>query len=64
MKKNNFSTTSQVAQELGISKQTVFRYEKKGIFPKARRNLINRWRYYTSDDISRLREILRGSVIE
>jgi DNA-binding transcriptional MerR regulator len=55
-------TAQEVAQRLGISKQTLFRYEKKGVFPKARRNLINRWRQYTEEDIIRLTEIIRGSV--
>jgi DNA-binding transcriptional MerR regulator len=55
-------TAQQVAEKLGISKQTLFRYEKKGVFPKARRNLINRWRQYTEDDLKKLREIIRGSL--
>ncbi|MFC1709091.1 helix-turn-helix transcriptional regulator [Candidatus Omnitrophota bacterium] len=45
-----------VAGILGISKQTVLRYEKKGIFPKARRNLINKRREYAAKDI----EVLKG----
>jgi DNA-binding transcriptional MerR regulator len=55
-------TAQQVAEKLGISKQTLFRYEKKGVFPKARRNLINRWRQYTEEDLKKLREIIRGSL--
>ncbi|MCX5708720.1 MAG: MerR family transcriptional regulator [Candidatus Omnitrophica bacterium] len=55
-------TAQQVAEKLGISKQTLFRYEKKGVFPKARRNLINRWRQYSDDDLKKLREIIRGSL--
>jgi DNA-binding transcriptional MerR regulator len=55
-------TAQQVAEKLGISKQTLFRYEKKGVFPKARRNMINRWRQYTDDDLKKLREIIRGSL--
>ena len=47
-----------VADILGISKRTLFRYEKKGIFPKPRRNLINSWRKYTEDDIKKLKQIL------
>lgn len=64
MKKYSFFTTEQVAEELGISKQTLFRYEKRGIFPKARRNMINRWRQYSENDIRKLKEIIRGSIIE
>ncbi|MFH1507399.1 MAG: MerR family transcriptional regulator [Candidatus Omnitrophota bacterium] len=52
----------ETAKLLGISKQTLFRYEKKGILPRARRNLINRWRQYTEDEILKLREIIRGSI--
>jgi DNA-binding transcriptional MerR regulator len=55
-------TAQQVAGKLGISKQTLFRYENKGVFPKAKRNLINRWRQYTEDDLKKLREIIRGSL--
>jgi|WetSurMetagenome_2_1015567.scaffolds.fasta_scaffold671368_1 MerR family transcriptional regulator, aldehyde-responsive regulator len=59
---NRLFTAQEVAERLGISKQTLFRYEKKGVFPKARRNLINRWRLYSEEDISALIEIIRGSV--
>ena len=47
-----------VADVLGISKRTLFRYEKKGIFPNPRRNSINNWRKYTEDDIKKLKQIL------
>jgi len=59
---NRLFTAQEVAERLGISKQTLFRYEKKGVFPKARRNLINRWRLYSEEDIIALIEIIRGSV--
>jgi len=52
----------EVAEKLGISKQTLFRYEKKGIFPRARRNLVNRWRQYTEEDLKKLKEIVRGNL--
>lgn len=50
----------EVAQLLGISKQTLFRYEKRGIFPRANRNFINRWREYSTEEIEKLRQIMRG----
>jgi prepilin-type N-terminal cleavage/methylation domain-containing protein len=50
---------AQVAQKLGISKQTLVRYEKKGILPKSPRNHINSWRQYSEEDILRMKEILR-----
>ncbi len=62
MTKIKFFTAEEVARELGISKQTLFRYEKKSIFPKAKRNSINQWRQYNEEDIRRLKDILRGSV--
>jgi len=62
MTEDRLLTTQQVAEKLNISKQTLFRYEKKGIFPKARRNLINRWRQYTEDDLKKLKEIIRGNL--
>jgi MerR family transcriptional regulator, aldehyde-responsive regulator len=62
MTENRLFTAQQVAEKLGISKQTLFRYEKKGVFPKAKRNLINRWRQYTEEDLRKLREVIRGNV--
>ena len=54
----NYLNPQQVAGELGISKQTLLRYENKGIFPQARRNLVNQWREYTLGDLKKLKEIL------
>jgi len=51
-------TIEEVAKKLGISKQTLLRYEKKGIFPPPRRNLVNRWREYTDKDVNKLKKIL------
>jgi len=51
-------TVNKVAKKLGISKQTLVRYEKKGIFPKAKRNHINHWREYTEKDIHRMAKSL------
>jgi DNA-binding transcriptional MerR regulator len=54
-----FYIAQEAADILGISKQTLFRYEKKGIFPRAARHPINKWRQYTEEEISRLKNILR-----
>ena len=53
-----FYSTKEVAKILGISKQTLIRYEQKGIFPKPRRNALNGWREYTKEEIDRLNEIM------
>jgi prepilin-type N-terminal cleavage/methylation domain-containing protein len=57
---------AQAASRLGISKQTLRRYEKKGILPQARRNRINSWREYTEEDVEKVRHILQHgfSLIE
>ena len=54
-----FYTVEEVAQHLGISKQTMLRYENKGIFPKANRNPINKWRVYSPGDVQKLLVILQ-----
>lgn len=55
-------TPQQVAEKLGISKQTLYKYEKKKVFPEPGRNLINHWRQYSQEDIKKLKELIRGSV--
>jgi DNA-binding transcriptional MerR regulator len=57
MKEKYYSVT-QTAHLLGISKQTLVRYENKKLFPAARRNTLNGWREYTEEDIRRLRAIM------
>lgn len=51
-------TVEETAHFLEISKQTLIRYEKKGVFPRPHRNPINKWREYSLDDINRLKKIL------
>jgi len=58
MKKERYYSAEQTAQFLGISKQTLIRYENKKVFPKARRNAVNGWREYTEDEIRRLKSII------
>lgn len=60
MMRNNSKRYSavEVAGILGISKQTLLRYEKKKIFPKAKRNVINRRREYTPADIEALKRLM------
>ncbi len=50
----------EVADTLGIYRGTVINYEKKGIFPKPRRNPINKYREYTQEEVDRLRRVLEG----
>jgi len=58
MGEKKFFTVKEVAKELGISKQTLLRYEKKGVFPKPARHPINNWRRYTVKEIEKPKKIL------
>ena len=49
---------SDAVKFLGVSKRTVFRYEKSGVFPQPRRNGVNGWREYTESDIEKLKKIM------
>jgi len=51
-------TVQQVADLLSLYKGTIKNYEKKNIFPEARRNPINGYREYSEEDIDALRRIL------
>ena len=58
MVEKKYFNTNEVAYALGISKQTLVRYEKKGIFPKPKRSPLNKWREYTLKDITNLKKIM------
>lgn len=58
MKNKRIYSTDEVASLVGISKQTLLRYEKKGIIPRPRRNPVNKWREFSEDDINRLKRTL------
>ena len=58
MNPEKYYSANEVARLLGISKQTLVRYEAKGIFPRAKRNKVNGWREYTVSDINHFRKIM------
>lgn len=49
----------EVADTLGLYKGTVLNYEKRHVFPRARRNPINNYREYIREDIDKLKRILK-----
>lgn len=57
-KSKRIYTAQEVAQVLGISKQTLLRYEKKGIISIPRRNPINKWREYSPEHIKKIKKTL------
>jgi len=58
MNSEKYFHTEEVAELLSISKQTIYRYEKRGFFPSAKRNAINGWREYTEKDINKLKKLM------
>ena len=62
MRFQKYYSINETAGALGISKQTMVRYESKGIFPKARRNKLNSWREYTEKDIMALKKIMGRGI--
>lgn len=48
---------SEVCKELGIFKNTLYIWERKGKIPKAYRDPMSGWRLYTKEDIKRIRKI-------
>ena len=62
MNKEKYYSATEAAQFLGISKQTLIRYENKKVFPKPKRNAVNGWREYTEEEIRKLRGIMGRTI--
>jgi len=59
MAKQNYFNAQEIAEKLGISKQTLIRYEKRGVFPESRRKSgQTSGASIPKTDLGRLREIL------
>jgi DNA-binding transcriptional MerR regulator len=56
---NNRYTSQRVAEILGIYKRTLFNWEAAGKIPKAKRDPINNYRYYTKEDVALLKKITK-----
>lgn len=48
-------TTSQVAEELGVCKNTIFYWEKTGKIPKPKREPVSSYRIWTAGDVKKLK---------
>lgn len=57
--KKKYYTTKQICDILGISKKTLFLWEAKGKIPKAKRNGLSNYRFYTEKDIAILKKIAK-----
>lgn len=47
----------EVAKILGVYKRTLFNWEAGGKIPEAKRDPMNNYRYYTKEDIEKLKKI-------
>ena len=56
---NNRYTSQQTADILGIYKRTLLNWEAAGKIPKAKRDPMNNYRYYTREDIALLKKITK-----
>jgi DNA-binding transcriptional MerR regulator len=56
-KSNNRYTSKKVAEILGVYKRTLFNWETAGKIPKAQRDPMNNYRYWTEDDLRQLKKI-------
>lgn len=56
-----FYTVKEVISTLGISRKTLFNWEKEGKIPPARRDKISNYRIFTEHDIEQL-QALSGRV--
>jgi len=49
--------TAKVVKILGIYKKTLYNWEKAGKIPKAKRDPMSGYRYWTEQDVKRLKKI-------
>ena len=54
--------TAEVCQLVGISKSTLFRCLRQGIFSEAERRDRKGWRLFTEEDIERIKEVAYAIV--
>jgi excisionase family DNA binding protein len=59
-------TSSEVAEVLGVSKDTIYRWLRQGKIPEPMRNPINTYRVFTQRDVDRMSALMtrrrRGGV--
>jgi len=52
-------TIGQVAEKMGVSAQTLRRWEAAGLIPPAKRRFIARWRTWTDSDVEKIERVLK-----
>lgn len=46
-----------IEKELGITRRTYYNWERLGKIPRAKRDLMSRYRYWTEEDLRKLKKI-------
>jgi len=59
MRKKKIYLTGDIVKILGITKTWLYALEREKKIPKARRDPISNYRYYTNDDLKQLKKIRR-----
>jgi DNA-binding transcriptional MerR regulator len=49
-----------VEKILGIKRETLFYWEKTGKIPKAKRTPMGKYRYWTKEDVEKIKLLLKG----
>lgn len=57
-----YSTSSDVVKELGIIKNTLFRWEAAGKIPKAKRDPMSGYRVWTREDVEKIKKIMNKEL--
>jgi len=50
----------EIENHLGVERRTLFYWEKTGKIPKAKRELMSNYRYWTEEDFEKLKKIIAG----
>ena len=58
-KNNSRYSAKEAANVLGIYKRTLFNWEDAGKIPRAKRDPMNNYRYYTKEDIAALKRMTK-----
>lgn len=59
-----YYTPQEVANLLGISKQTLIRWEQKKKIPLAKRNHLNQHRLYTNEDVEKIKQLMGLDMLQ
>lgn len=59
MGKKKYYSAGEVVRMLGICRKTLYNWEVNGRIPRPKRESFSNYRYYTAEDIERIRELMR-----